>query len=295
MSKAYVGGTASVDGGGAGRGLSPKIWGNKSLYLDPNPENGIFVMDNFHNFQIHNGATVDFVTSAGAYQGYVDSGCTIAQVDGDEDAHGVVRLATDTTDDDECALRFGGDTTTLGMFSDAAAEKAFTCFECRVKTNSITDGVAGMLIGMVEGGLNGDAADQYSNATADLADIDFIGFHFDEDDCDNFDTVHNLNGGGGMTTVKADAAIDTSSVATSLVAATWYKFGFVYDPSHVDGPKFRYVFNNTYLPDEVTATTFGSTFPDAQHLTPIWALRNDTGGAAKQLDIDWWAFGQYLV
>ena len=295
MSKAYVGGTASVDGGGTGRGLSPKIWGNKSLYLDPNPENGIFVMDNFINFDVDGTVATQFNGDAGHYQGYLDSGATIAQVAGDEDAHGLVRLATDTTDNDECVLRYGGDATSLGMISDAAAEKAFTCFECRVKTNSITDGVAGMYIGMVEAGI-GDAADELTDATtADLKDIDFIGFKFDEDDCDNFDTVHALNGGGGTATVKENAAIDTLSAATLLVAATYYKFGFVYDPKHVDGPKFRFVFNNTYLPDEVTATTFVGTFPDAQHLTPIFGLRNDAGSAVKQLDIDWWAFGQYLV
>jgi len=77
MSKAYVGGTASVDGGGTGRGLSPKIWGNKSLYLDPNPENGIFILDNFVNFDVDTTSATQFHSDAGQYTGYLDTGATI--------------------------------------------------------------------------------------------------------------------------------------------------------------------------------------------------------------------------
>jgi hypothetical protein len=243
---------------------------------------GIYVEDDFFNFDVDGTVATQFAGDAGQYQGYLDTGATIASVESD---YGMVRLATDTTDDDECVLRYGGDTVSLGAISDAAGEKAVTLFEARVKTDAIADGTAGLQIGMAQAGV-GDAADELTDATADIADIDFIGFKADEDDGDKFDTVHRING-GAETIVQADAV--------TLVAATWKKIGFAYVPDHPDGARVIFYDDGAELSTIVSAATFAATFPDAQYLTTVFGIRNDAGSTAKQLDVDWWAFGQLQV
>jgi hypothetical protein len=193
-------------------------------------------------------------------------------------------MATDTTNEDECNLVFGSPTCVLGRISDTAGQKSTTIFETRIRTNSIVDGVAGLKIGLVDIGI-GEAVDELTDTSADLeAARDFIGFSADEDDGDQLDTMHQVTSGTNTTP-------GTDVVSGGLVADTWIKLGFAYFPDHSDGGRVVFSVDGTILADVVT-TPFAATFPNGVYLRPVWSIRNDAGGAAKQLDIDWWSFYQ---
>ena len=85
--------------------------------------------------------------------------------------------------------------------------------------------------------------------------------------------------------------VGTDVVSGGVAASTWIKLGFGYFPNHPDGGRVVFSVDGTIL-DDVVSESFGSTFPDGDYLTPIFGIRNDSGSAAKQLDIDWWAFYQ---
>lgn len=278
----HIGTSASVQSADASsRGLSASLWRNSSIYLANDPSRGIYVFEDFKNMTVNGGTVSQFFGDAGVYAALLDSGATVAQVSGD---FGICRMATDTTNEDECNLVFGSPTCVLGRISDTAGQKSTTIFETRIRTNSIVDGVAGLKIGLLDAG-QGEAADELTDTSADLeAARDFIGFSADEDDGDQLDTMHQVTSGTNTTP-------GTDVVSGGLVADTWIKLGFAYFPDHSDGGRVVFSVDGTILADVVT-TPFAATFPNGVYLRPVWSIRNDAGGAAKQLDIDWWSFYQ---
>ena len=279
-----IGTSASVQSADASsRGLSAGLWKNASINLAADPSRGMFIFEDFECVNVDGTVAAQLYTKNGQYARLLDSGATAAQLA--TEPFGVIRLATDTTDNDECNLVFGSPTTTVGRISDAAGQRCTTIYETRIRTNSIVDGVAGLTIGLADVGV-GESVDELTNATAGVlvATIDFVGFTADEDDGDQLDTTHQITSG-----VRTNPGTDV--VDGGLVADTWIKLGFAYEPNHPDGGRVVFAVNGTRLSGVVT-TPFAATFPDAVYLRPVWGIRNDSGSAAKQLDIDWWAFYQ---
>lgn len=253
------------------RGPSPALWGRIREVIDPNDAYEIF--DDFLNF----GGTVTtnvgtYSSSGGGWTSYEDTGGSIKNLA--TESGGVVRITTDTTDNDECWLQPGSVTSVFGAISDTDGSDKLLIFEARVRLGQTATGNA--FIGMSEEGLA--AADTITDAGA-FADKDCIGFLILEDDSDGIDFVYK----------KAGQTIVTKiAVAQAVTASTWYKLGFIYDPNAVADKRITVFVDGVDEGTYVTATNIATaTFPDGEELNPLFGVKNSTT-TATVLDIDWY-------
>lgn len=161
--------------------------------------------------------------------------------------------------------------------SDAASEAKKLGFECRFKVSNVTDGVSSFFIGLAQSGLCTATEALITNAH-DLAAISAIGVFRPDADGDGLDVVYKDS--AGATTTNAANAI-------TLVADTWYKFGFLYEPEAPADEKIRVWLSGTESSTRITATNIAaSTFPDADWLVPTIGLKTDSS-TQTLLSVDW--------
>jgi len=275
-------------GKSGGRGMSPRLWSRvHGQMVSPDGfSNAFLAMDDFTNFGGFSpaiGGTTALpsttVPGPGGYGLYADtatSACSIAPLG--TESGGVVRLATGATDNHEAWLSAQGLAGALGMISDTAADAKLTVFETRVRFSSVADNVGAFFVGLGEPGIPADSAKV--NDTGVMVDKDFIGFN----------TIHADNDLLSINYRKSGAAQQAVGSGTAIVANTWYKLGFVYDP--LDSEKIKFYINNVQQGSSLSAANIAAaTFPDAERLTFVAGVKNGSAAAAN-LDIDWWAFYQ---
>lgn len=256
----------------SGRGPSGALWGNvpfEESLIDPDV--GYAFWDDFVAFNGLLTSTTGDYSSAGGYSSYQDASNTIAQLA--TEVGGVVRIATDTTDNDESWLQLGGSAAVFGKLA-ASGGKKFV-FETRIRTNAIAS--RNLFVGLAEEGFA--AADAITDAGAMVTTKDFIGFRSLEGDAAGLDTVYQK---ASQTTVVVKDDLQT------LVADTWYKVGFIYDPSYYNPAKrIRFFVDGVEAADGVNSSAFDdATFPGGEEMTAVWGVKNGTT-TATQLDIDW--------
>jgi len=267
-------------GQAGGRGLSPRLWAAaRGSGLAPDGFGNAFSSaDDFDNF----GAIAPAISGttagvSGGYGYYVDtatSACSITQIA--TEVGGVIRFATGATDNHEAWLSSGGNTGVLGKIDDSDPKKLI--FETRVRFGQVASMNA--FIGLAEEGLA--AANTITDAGA-LADKDFIGFAVDEADSDALDFIYR----------KAGQTLQTKITGLqALVANTWYKLGFVFDPAEPESRRIKVFVNNVENATMVTATEIAAaTFPDAEELAFLAGIKNGAASALT-MDVDWRAFHQ---
>jgi len=212
------------------------------------------------------------------YAAYIDTGATITQLA--TEVGGVCRIVTDTTDEDEAWITTGGNSAGMGVISDTAGADKKLWFEARIRTSNIADHC--IFCGMAEEGLAG--ADTMVDATGVLkTTADFIGFR----------TLPGSPATLNFVYQKASQAIQTViTTAQTLVAATWYRVGFKYDPAEDTSKRIKIYVDGTEQTTYVTGTNIAAaTFPDGEELALLLGKKSTTGGA-NSLDIDWWQFAQ---
>lgn len=272
-----VTGDVKYTGRNSDKGLSPALWGRIPLSKMVDPNSGKFVFDDFLTF----GGTVatnvgTYASGGGAYLSYEDTGGSIAQLA--TSVLGEVKLTTDTTDNDEVWMQPGGAASVLGAISNTAGNDCLLIFEARVKLSHITSGNA--FVGLSEEALA--AADTITDADA-LADKDLIGFAQLAADLDAFQFVYRKAG---------QSVVQVEDVAHTIVADTYVKLGFVYDPLAPAAKRITIYVNGTDIGVYVTATNIAAaTFPNAEELNALFGVKNGAA-AAKALTVDWWAFFQ---
>ena len=257
-----------------GRGLSPALWRHMTTgAASPDGTGGhIWFGDDFTN---HGKIAAAGDDVSGGYGAYIDTGNTINAVN--SESGGVIAFLTDTTDNDECWLTTGGNTGVLGKISDTAGDDKLTIFEARVRFTQVGE-TYNAFVGLAEQGLA--AGDTISDGGA-IADKDYIGFHVKESDGNSLLFAYNKQGG-----------TDQTVVTTAISAATWYKLGFVYDPMQPAAKRITAYIDNVEQSTYITAANIAtSNFPDGEQLALLGGIKN-AGGAANQLDMDWWAFYQ---
>ncbi len=255
-------------GNNTNRGPSPGLWGNIDWYnIKGDINEGIFYETDFLDFPVM--ATTN--TAAGAYLPIFDSGNSIAKIA--TATGGVVKLLTDTTDNDECYLEFGAGKGGLAKIDESIGKFAY---ETRVKLSSITNGEMDVFIGLSEEGAA--AADFIADGGAMTAVKDFIGYNVLLADGDAFDAVYGT-ASGSLVVAEADT--------TAIVADTWIKLGIYYDGVTTC---YWYVNGASVCSAEITAANF----PDGEELVPFWGFKNG-GGAAMSLSIDWFRLCQQNV
>lgn len=270
-------------GQSGGRGLSPRLW-DMAYGQGLSPDglaNAFSVGDDFLNFGAVNtgisGATAGVVH--GGYGWYADtatSACSIKQLA--TEIGGVARIQVAATDNHEAWLTSGGNSGVLGVISDTAGDDKRLIFETRVRFGQIV--TFNSFIGLSEEGLA--AADTITDAGA-LASKDLIGFHIAESASSTLTFTYRK---AGQTAVIPIAALKT------IVAATWYKLGFIYDPAAPSSQRIRIFLDNEEQTTKVTGTNIAAaTFPDAEELAFLAGVKTSST-ASPYMDIDWWNFWQ---
>lgn len=265
------------------RGPSPIIFGDiAKCYHDQWVGKCVVVYDDFQN--------VGVLTSAGATGApytYQDGGVTIkgstALPDlGSTGALGEIRIVHDGTDADEGSFQLGSGS---GVFrlETTAANAGKVMFECRVRKSTIVDNGLAFFAGLG----TGDVATNYlADSTGDLiAAKGFIGFQNLHDDGDHVDTLYQE-----ISQTKAQVLAN----AATMVANTFMKLGFIYDPGFPDDKKIKFFVDGVDTGTYVTKTQMdAATFPQATSgLIPMFLTQIETA-TAFEAGVDWICAVQY--
>jgi hypothetical protein len=283
-------------GKSGGRGLSPRLWARASgQMLSPDgASNSVFVGDDFTNFSGFSPATAGTsalpsatVPGPNGYGLYIDVGTaagSIANVAAED--YGVCRIATPAQDNHESWLAAQGNVGTFGSLSTSAPR--LTIFEARVRFSSVADDVGSFFVGLGQTAFA--TADAKVDNTGVMADRNFLGFN----------TVHTNGGTAGTNALLRSAYRRTGQTqqnvgSNTVVANTWYKLGFVYDPASTS-ERLQFFIDNvrvaTVVANDVNAVagSLANTFPNAR-MTFVAGVKNGSAAVAS-LDMDWWAFFQ---
>lgn len=266
-------------GKSGGRGLSPRLWSkvaNQALSPDGS-SNGYFFYDDYLTFANTTAVATNvgrYASQGGGYLSYEDTGGSITQLA--SEVGGAIRIATDTTDNDEVWMQPGMATSVMGKVASSSGK--LMIFETRFRVGQVTDSY-NIFLGMSEEGLA--AADTVTDAGA-LADKDFLGFWVTEADGDSLKFGYR----------KAGGALQTIATVGAIAASTWYKVGFVFDPDEPSSRRIKICLDNIESSTYVTGSQISaSTFPDGEELNFLAGLKNGAG-AIKTLDLDWTGFFQ---
>ncbi len=268
------------------RWFSPNLWGDCPIEAIKNGTViGRFFQDDF------DGPCPN--TDAGLYEGagespglgylfYGDTGVKIkAQAAVEE---GVVEVAGNGTDNDESVMSSGSPS---WIVSDTAADAKKLWFEARVKKASVADNACALFTGLGWDHGSGVSVAKTLCLTDDdgaLGAFSFLGFHVDHANGDALDFVYKAE--GQAQTVKI-AGLDV------VVADTFMKLGFLYDPDASAANRIKVFLNNVKQSTYVTETNIAAaTFPDAEPLAMVWAAKVGAGAESKA-QMDWWRAAQF--
>ena len=247
-------GKVEYRGSVTGDGPSPAIWADidlKDAFFDF--ARGVLLQDDFVLFEENN-------------HGWLIAGTNPTNTLPADELYGVVEIGATGADNDEAFMVSGNNE--QGAFKIDQDSSQRCAFECRVKLNSVAAETA-FVFGLSEEGLA--AADSLANDTGALGDKDWVVFHSDCAAPTALDFV---------TRVSGTAAQVHGAGLQTLVAATWYKLGFIFDgvktiDVYIDGAQVDTL--------DISAST---SFPDSEELSVILGVKTGEG-VAKQFDVDW--------
>lgn len=263
----------------AGRVFSPMLWKHVTgVGLTPSGTGaGWLLADDFRNLggilDSDISATVGtYVSEAGAYYSYQDTGNTIANVATEK--NGIARISLDGTDNDETWLSPGTATTVNGVITSGTG--GVQIFEARVRFGQVGNDSMACFIGMAEEGAA--VADAKADNTGALAAAkDFIGF----------DVLHA--DGDALRFIYQKASQTQQIVYTkAIVASQWYNLGFAYNPAASPSKRLMVAIDNVPVAYVSATSIAAATFPSGEELNMLVGGKNG-GAVASTLDIDSWA------
>lgn len=255
---------------------SNAIWGDcPKLGILEGSVPGVYLFDDFLSFPDH---VSDQNTQR--YSSYIDTGVTIKQLAGVK--YGQIEIAGNDADNDEGVLSDYGP---LFYIQDAKASKKLW-FEARWKKASVANDALATFLGLAYDHGSGVPVTNtlcLTDDDANLGAFSFLGFHVDQADGDALDFVYKAEG---------QSAVVKIAVVQALVADTWYKLGFVYDPAFPADKRIKIYVNGVEQTTYVTETNIAAaTFPDDEGLARVWAAK--VGAAAEvKSQLDWWGAAQ---
>lgn len=273
----YKGNLAAADGA-TNRRVSPNIWADcPILHIILDPGVGYGFKDDFVEFP-----DPGTITTLVNVQGYEIFGEAATTATAGTATGGELVVTCGTTADGDFVMQLGGGSPFI--ISDTAGDDRKLWFEVRYKVSAITNDIASLFIGLhaLDRAVNAGVFTATQGATVDsaLADFASLGFWRPDADGDNPSVVYNKAG-----QVATEAIADSST----LVADTYLKTGFVYDPSRNTAERIEFYENNIAEGTWVTGTNIATaTFPDAVGMTPTISFVNDDGATDQTLTIDWW-------
>jgi len=219
---------------------------------------------------------------SGSWRSYEDTGATILPLATEVD--GVLRLTLDTTDNDSASIQLGS-TTSVQIQPSRGVTTAGTdkvcMMEARVRVTLVADNY-NLFVGMMEEGSIADSF--FVDAGGAVIDKDFIGFAVHEDDGNALDVEYKTSG----------QTLDNTSDVFTLVAATWYKLGWIYRPTDPVAERIKFYVDGAEQSDaRITATNMAAaTFPDEQEMGFVMGIGGT--GTAVTVDLDWVAIAQEM-
>lgn len=267
------------------RGPSASIWADcPVLAIIEDPGKGVHFFDEF--LCSYDGADTS-VARVGPYETIQESAGSLAGgLVTASGARGVQDLVAGTTADGDVVLTLGGGAPFIISSTASLARKLW--FEARFKISTIANDVSSFFIGLAEEDRAAAAglfqAAQGATVDSALADIDMLGFWRPDADGDGLSVAYG----------KASAtAQELISDAKTLVADTWTKVGFVFDPAAPTTKRIKFFIDGVEQSTYVTAALLAaSTFPDGEEMTMVAGITNDDGTNASTLSLDWWRIAQ---
>ncbi len=247
--------------------FSPLIWETCPWdQIESGMLQGLTFYDDFRGFNYALAAASAVTHLNNGVDGLTDgtAGSLIAHVT--DEARGVLTLES-TTDQEDIWISEGGNLNNFANYIFSSTTKLW--MEARVKTVNITDSKYNVFLGFAEEGLMTNAG---LITTGDaMTDKDFVGFERIFADGDKYDTVHNTDGGGGITVVEADAV--------TVVADTYQNLGIYSDGTTV-------TFYNNGVAQGTTVALTATNFPDGEKVAFMYGLQPGHGDLATT-QIDW--------
>lgn len=211
-----------------------------------------------------------YASTGGWWNSYEDTGATVAQLA--TEVGGVLKITTDTTDNDEVWLSPGSATSVMGKITSGDAE--VFAFEARVRASQIV--TQNLFIGLGEEGMA--VADTITDADVMITTKDWIGFRVNADDDAYWDFTYQ------KASQTAQIPLDDMQL---IVADTWYKLGFLYDSAAPASKRIKVFVDGVEQSTYVTATNIAAaTFPSGEELNALMGVKNNAG-AAVRMDVDW--------
>lgn len=250
------------------RSPSPAIWDpNEWLGVLSGAIDGICYHDDFHAF---NGTVATNVgTYSGGWYSFEDSGGSITGLA--TTTGGVIRVATDNSDNDDMILALGN--VTGANFKIASSGGKKLCMEARIRLQETAS--RNFIFALGEEGLA--VTDGLCTDSDALTSKDFIGFHSLAGDATAIDTFYRK---------ASQSAVTVQDDVHTITADAWVKLGLLFDPNHpskairfyVDGVEQSSYVAHSALDD--------STFPDGEELIPYFNIKNGTTTITR-VDLDW--------
>jgi len=264
------------------RGMSSQIFGEPTeLVRNTMIGKGLLYFDDFVKFGSMT-ATNAAVSDSNAYA-FLNTGVSLAgqqdtgALSGAKGGLGVLEMSGNVTSEDQGFYQAGtGETFSI---SNASGSAGPVCFECRVKKASIADNTLSQFIGL--GG--GPVADAHLvDSTGALSNsFPFIGFSNLDDDGDQWDFVYK-EAAQVLQTILANAV--------TIVANTYTKLGFRYDPNAADDKKIKIYVNGVEQGTYVNTTQIDTaTFPEDSAMCPMWLTKATGVVAESKAQVDWMA------
>jgi len=236
-----------------GADYSPRIWGH--LGVENNP-------DRWNEIKDHFAAGLDLAASGsqGKWYGFIDTSDTIKTEEAQK--NGAVVIATHATDNNGPCI--AGSVTGANFAFQSGLPLAF---EARWEVDSIA--TVSYFVGLAE---EARAVDNglFPDTQTAVADIDYVAFSVLGDTAAS--TVNFGYTTSGSTDVVAKAAAHT------LVAGTYVKTGFRYDPYW---DKIIAYVNGVPVAGQTTVRRGTTTFPDGEEMTVYAGLKNGSGAARE--------------
>lgn len=277
-----------------GRVKSPNIWHEcPAAEIDIGMADGIHFFDDFTaGYELAAGSSL---TKLGRYECIADSGASLTTEDDTTatDASGMwgaQEFVAGTTADADLVMQLGGGGAYSISSTKADAKKLV--FEARLKVSTIVDGVSSFFVGLGEPSraVNAGVFTTTQGDTVDtaMADAAFIGFWRSDADGNGLNFIYSANG---------QTAVDHIVDVHTLVADTYVKVGFFYNPDEIKARRIKvYADNVQNLATYVTSTNISAaTFPEGEVMSPVIGHNNDDGSTACTLTVDWWGASQWVA
>lgn len=261
---------------------SMAIWADCPVAeLQTNPGKGVYFFDDFVDLPL--APTLTTQIAFGKYKAFADSGCTISKLSVFNSAEVLFGGASMSIDTDNDGVSLAHAYPSFRM-SGVPGTDGKLWFECCYVQNSIATNMASGFIGLAEveqltlsSTVPYNDADTVSNAGS------LIGFSILEDSVGAVDFGYS-DRGTSITVTHDDV--------TTLVANTFVKLGFIYDPERTTDC-IRVFINNVESSTVIARSTLtGLTNLDANGLGLLWAHNADSAGTSFVSGMKWWRIAQ---